>query len=203
MDSADGQVKLSIGGGPFVPFSLGSLGHLLLVDGVSGDDSAATVDNGVPFKTMQAAVNAAVADNATSGPRTGYSIFPAPFQQFDETLTIDVSAALHLSIIAQGGWMLGDFPAPAWRPVGGVGRDLVLVGDASPVDGIRPSLSIQTAAWASWNATSHEAYSGPRISGKIDATAVVGGNLEFAFEGEIFGEGSAVAADFGTLIVSS
>jgi hypothetical protein len=202
-DTVDKQVKISKDGGPYLALSTGSLSHLVFVDAVQGDDSAGGIDNGVPYATMQAAVNAIVADNATAGPRTGYTIIPAPFQQFDETLTIDVSDALHLSIICQGGWMLGDFPNPAWRPVSGAGRDLVLTGDASAVDGIRPSLSIQTAAWASWNATSHEAYSGPRISGKIDGTAITGGNLEFAFEGEIFGEGSAVAVDFGASVIVS
>lgn len=205
LDTADGRLKLSIDGTAFVPVSLGSpLSHLILVDGVTGNDTDATIDNGIPFATMQAAVSAIVVDNAISPlGRKGYSIFPAPFQQFDEDLTIDVSNALHLSIIAQGGWMLGDFSAANWRPVTGVGRDLILTGSALPVDGIRPAISIQTAAWVGWNPTSNESFSGPRIAGRIDGTAMTGGNLEFAFEGEVFGEGHADAADFGTTIVSS
>jgi hypothetical protein len=128
-----------------------ALSGVVTVDSVNGNDSQGGIANGVPFRTMQAAVDAIVQDNATAGPRAGYTLTPAPWQQFDEDLSIDVSNALHLSLVADGGWMLGDFSAPIWRPV--AGRDLLLVGDASPVDGIRPSLSIQTAAWASWKSS--------------------------------------------------
>jgi hypothetical protein len=55
-----------------------------------------------------------------------------------------------------------------------------------------------------WNPTSHEAYSGARIAGSILVTGGgLAGNLEFAFEGEVFGEGNTNAVDFGTTITST
>jgi len=188
-----------------VPQAVTPLANVVFVDAVNGDDGAGGIGTGVPYQTMQAAVDAVVAANAVPPlGRKGFTIIPGAWQQFDEDLTIDVSNALHLVIQAQGGWMLGDFSAGTWRPPAGVGRNLTFTGSAVTVDGIRPSVVINSTAMTPWNPTSHEAYSGARIAGSILVTGGgLPGNLEFAFEGEVYGEGQANAVDFGTTITST
>ena len=177
--------------------------NLVLVDADNGDDTLGGIGTGAPFKTMQAAIDAIVIANAVAPlGRKGYTICPGPWQQFDEDLTIDLSNALHLVIAAQGAWMLGDFSAANWRPVTGVGRDITFTGSAAAVDGIRPSFSCATMPGTEWNPTSNQSYSGARISGGF-TSGNLAGNLEFSFEGEVFGEGVTDAINFGTTIISA
>lgn len=180
-----------------------TLPNIVLVDAVNGDDTLGGIGNGLPFKTMQAAINAIVVDNAIAPlGRKGYTLWPGPWQQFDEDLSVDVSNALHLVIAAQGGWMLGNFDQNNWRPAAGVGRDITFTGSAAAVGGIRPSFSCATVPGTEWNPTSNQSYSGARISGSF-LSGNLAGNLEFSFEGEIFGEGNADAINFGTTIISA
>lgn len=186
------------GGTAWGPVGGGPLSHLVLVDNVTGDDAAAGIGNGVPFATIQAAINAIVADNAV-GPidgKKGYLLRLAPWQMYDEDVFIDVSNALHLTMLVNGNG-LGQFLAADWDPT--TPRSLVLTGSPANVNGIRPGIFICSDAWSAWKPTTGQAYAGLRIGGDIDGTTMTAGNLEFAFEGEVWGN-----VDFGaTAIVSS
>jgi hypothetical protein len=186
-----------------VPFTTAS------VDGNRGDDARATLGSVIPYKTIQAAIDAVVAAHALIGPadsverfRSGYVIQIEPFTQYDEDLVIDVTNGLHLQITSTAGWMLGVFDATNWAPNPTSGRSITITGDSRPLAfDIRPSIIIGSLAdFAPYFATNHLAWYGPRISGQIKIDLVTGGqplsgHCEMVFNCEVFGNTFADCVD--------
>jgi hypothetical protein len=182
-----------------------------LLDSNRGDDTRATLGSAIPFRTMQAAVDAVVAAHALAGPvdsvlrfRTGYVIQVEPFTSYDEDIVIDVTNGLHLQITSTAGWMLGVFDAINWAPSPTSNRSITITGDSRALDGtidIRPSVVIGSLAdFAPYFATNHLAWYGPRIAGQIKIDLVTGGqplsgHCEFVFNCEVFGNTFAECVD--------
>jgi len=199
------------GATPAPPVTLIGITNLALLDAVKGDDATATVGGTIPFKTMQAAVNACKAAHDALGPvdsaarfRSGYVIEPAPFTQYDEDVTIDVTNGFHLQITGKSGWMLGVFDAVNWAPNAASNRSITITGDSrafdpNPID-IRPSVIIGSLDATPYFGTNHLAWYGPRIAGQIKIDLVTGGqplsgHCEFGLNCEIFGNTFADCVD--------
>ena len=108
------------------------------LDAVNGNDATAAVGNGLPFKSMQAAITACKAAHDAiygtlppepptvvlqpppSNARQGYVIDVAPYTAYDEDVVINVAGAFHLMITGEAGWDLGLFDGTAtnWQPKG-------------------------------------------------------------------------------------
>jgi hypothetical protein len=196
---------MSIGRGGLVvssPSALSSVGttNLALLDSILGNDATATVGGIIPFKTMQAAVNACKAAHDALGPvdsplrfRSGYVIEPAPFTQYDEEVVIDVTNGFHLQITGKSGWMLGVFDGVNWAPNPLSNRRIWITGDSRALaDDIRPSVIIGSLDTTPYFGTNHLGWYGPRISGQIKIDLVSGGqplagHCEIGLNCEIFG----------------
>lgn len=191
IDSSTGQVYQNMDGASAYQQSVtGGLygATTTYLDAVNGNDATGGVGTGKPFKTMQAAVDAIVAAFAlAANPRNGYVLQVAPFTQYDEDVTIDVTGGLHLTITSTGSFMIGAFDGATWTPT--TTRNLILTGDASAVSGIRPGIVIAPMVGQVPLLTTHMAYFGPRISGQINFDGITGGNLEFAIQAEVYGNG--------------
>jgi len=163
------------------------------LDAVLGNDATATVGGTIPFKTMQAAVNACkAAHDALYGTlpseppavalppppmnaRQGFVIDVAPYTSYDEDVTINVSGAFHLMITGEAGWELGVFDGTVtnWQPAAASTRSITITGNpyvntaGAPNLDIRPSVIITSKARAPWHGTNHLAWWGPRIAGRV------------------------------------
>lgn len=159
------------GGAGWTEGSTEELSGTVLVDAVKGNDATGGIGNGLPYKTMQAAVDAVVADNAAGGaPWNGYVLLVAPFTEYDEDVTIDVSNQLHLIITSTGHFMIGSFGQGAntqWGPNNA--RNINFVGSsAAGANSVRPTVVIQSMNALPYDPTTNEAYaSGCRVSGKL------------------------------------
>ncbi|TAL40469.1 MAG: hypothetical protein EPN91_13140 [Salinibacterium sp.] len=195
------------------PAALASIAAILNVgmantaylDDVYGNDSKASVGSPVPFKTFQAAVNALRTAYLALGTRkAGMVLVVAPFTEYDENVTIDVSDGFKLLVTSDGGYNIGKFDAASvWGP--SVRRDLIIIGDAGNggATDIRPGIMFGTRATRPAHVTTHQAYYGPRISGQINFDGLTAGNLEFTFEGEVYGMGGIEgASNIGNQILS-
>jgi len=178
------------------------------LDSVLGNDATAAVGSDIPYKTLQAAVNACKAAHDALGPvdsaarfRSGYVIDPAPFTQYDEDVTIDVTNGFHLQITGRGGWMLGVFDAVNWAPNAVSNRSITITGDSRALtEDIRPSVIIGSLDSTPYFGTNHLAWYGPRIAGQIKIDLVTGGqplsgHCEFGLNCEIFGNTFAECVD--------
>lgn len=179
--------------------------NVAYLDQIMGNDNKAAVGSPVPFKTFQAAVDALRAAFLAAGTRkAGMVLVVAPFTEYDEDVTIDVSGGFHLLVTSDGGYNIGKFDAAAvWGPT--VRRDLIIIGDASNggATDIRPGVIFGTRATRPAHVTTHQAWFGPRISGQINFDGLTAGNLEFSFEGEVYGMGGiAGASNAGNQILS-
>lgn len=177
---------------PSTSFASGT-SNVALLDALKGDDALAAIGNGIPFATMQAAINACVAANAVTygtlppsppsvvvppaprNARQGYVIDVAPYTSYDEDVVIDVSGGLHLMITGEAGWELGLFDGSVtnWQPAAASTRSIRITGNpfvntaGAPNLDIRPSVIITSKARAPWHGTNHLAWWGPRIAGRI------------------------------------
>jgi hypothetical protein len=189
----------------------GGQSNVAKLDAVLGDDAAAAVGNGIPFQTMQAAVNACKVAHDALGPpgsaarfRSGYTIDVAPWTSYDEDITIDVTDGFHLQITGKAGWMLGVFDAVNWAPNAGSNRSITITGDSQ--DGgagidVRPSVVIGSLTdFSPYFGTNHLAWYGPRIAGQLKIDLVTGGqplsgHCEIVLNCEIFGNTFAECID--------
>jgi hypothetical protein len=193
------------GGGGVVGVS-----NVAKLDAIKGDDATAAVGNGIPFRTMQAAVNACKAAHDALGPpdsparfRSGYVIDPAPFTSYDEDVVIDVTNGFHLQITGQSGWMLGVFDDVNWTPNPASNRSITITGDSralAPAIDIRPSVIIGSLDATPYFGTNHLAWYGPRIAGQIKIDLVTGGqplsgHCELGLNCELFGNTFASVVD--------
>jgi hypothetical protein len=182
--------------------------NVALLDAVLGNDATATVSGSIPFKTMQAAVNACKAAHDALGPvdsaarfRSGYVIDPAPFTIYDEDVVIDVTNGFHLQITGRGGWMLGVFDAANWAPNVASNRSITITGDSRALaEDIRPSVIIGSLDATPYLGTNHLAWYGPRIAGQLKIDLVTGGqplsgHCEIGLNCEIFGNTFAECVD--------
>jgi hypothetical protein len=182
--------------------------NVALLDAVLGDDATATVGGAVPFKTMQAAVDACKAAHDALGPldsvarfRSGFVIQPAPFTQYDEDVVVDVTNGFHLQIAGVAGWMLGVFDAANWAPDPASNRSITITGDSRALAfDIRPSVIIGSLDATPYLGTNHLAWWGPRIAGQIKIDLVTGGqplsgHCEFGLNCEVFGNTFAECID--------
>lgn len=185
---------LGVGGG-----GVGLVANTAYLDAVNGLDATGQVGTTLAYKTFQAAVNALRAAFlvASAGTRqAGMVLIVAPFTQYDEDVTIDVSDGLHLLVTSSAGYMIGKFDgASTWSPTNR--RDLKIIGstDNGGAQDVRPGVMFGTSAPRPAHVTTHQGYYGPRISGQISFDGITtGGNLEFTFEGEVFGFGGIAGA---------
>ncbi|MGI0149769.1 MAG: hypothetical protein ACREDF_09605 [Thermoplasmata archaeon] len=179
-----------------------------IVDPDNGNDATGAFgDLTLPFQTIQAALDAiptpAIGDGAAS--RNVWTIIVAP-NDYDENLSVDVTRK-RIILTSWGPWGLGTFNGADWAP-SGVRRNITLsTTDATINDGIRNGFSIQPMFPAGEGLTTHQAYlTRPRISGKIDVSAVTGPSLELTLSCEVFGTDGASTGDSlvgGAAIVQS
>lgn len=179
-----------------------------IVDPVNGNDATGTFGNlERAFMTIQAALNAiptpAIGDNAAS--RNVWTIIIAP-ATYDQDLAVDITRK-RIILTSWGPWNLGTFDSADWAP-SGVRRNITLsTTDGTINDGIRNSFSVQPMFPAGEGLTTHQSYfTRPRISGKIDVSAVAGPSLELTLSCEVFGTTGGSGGDSlvgGTAIVQS
>lgn len=182
--------------------------QVTIVDPPHGNDATGAFGNlALPFATIQAAINAvptpAIGDSVAS--RTVWTIIIAP-GTYDEELAVDITRK-RIILASWGPWNLGMFDSVDWAP-SGVRRNITLsTTDGTINDGIRNGFSIQPMFPAGEGLTTHQAYlTRPRISGKIDCSAVAGPSFEFTVSAEVFGTTGGAAGDSlvgGSSIVQS
>jgi len=171
------------------------------VDLEKGDDAAAAIGTLVPFKTIQAFLDAVPAGDDAAGARNVFTAQISP-GDYDEDLAVDISRR-RIVLTGPGSWNLGAFAGADWAP-SGPPRNIVVTGAAANIDGIRPGLVIASNLPVTEAMTTHESYlTKPRISGLIDLTGAAGiGSIELGLSCEIFGDGG-VSIDAGLAIVQS
>jgi hypothetical protein len=164
-----------------------------IVDPVNGNDALGQFGRlDRPFKTIQAALNAvpAAVDAATA--KQVFVIYISP-ADYDEDLAIDLGGK-RIVLASLGPWGLGKFDAVDWGPTL-PRRNIIITGSGAATNGIRPGFAIMGPPFGE-GLTTHEAYlARPRISGKIDLSAMVGGSIELLLACEVFGTNGGPTGD--------
>jgi len=174
-----------------------------MVDSVNGNDATGQFGRlDKPYKTIQAALNAIPAATDAVSSKRVFVVYISP-ADYDEDLTIDM-AGKRIVLASLGPWGLGTFNAVDWGP-SGTRRNIMLTGFGAAINGIRPGFAIMGAPFGE-GLTTHESYlARPRISGKIDLTAMTG-LTELLLACEVFGTNSGPTGDSvvaGPVIIQS
>ena len=175
-----------------------------LIDLELGDDDTGAIGTPLPFRTIQAFLDAVPQGTDSESARNVHVGVVSP-GDYDEDLAVDISRR-RIVLTGPGPWGLGTFDGADWSP-SAPRRNIVVTGSDANIDGIRPGLAIGTWLPISESMTTHQSYlTKPRISGMVDLTGVGGiGSVELALMCEIFGDGGApnIAIDAGATIVQS
>jgi hypothetical protein len=160
------------------------------VDPVLGNNATGAF-GGLPFQTIQAAINAvpAAVSAATAHP---WTIVVAP-TSYDESLAITLTAR-RIVLTSWGPWNLGLFAGAGGTP--STTRNVVVAGSTAAVGGVSPGLVIQA-----FTPTTEQALNGARISGQINFAAMVGATaVELICQAEVFDTGATgESIDAGTV----
>lgn len=187
-----------------MPAGTSPFSNTALLDSVHGDDARAAVGNGTPFATAQKAIDACYAKflAAPASERRGYTIEVAPFTQYDEDWDITVTGGFHLLVTSSASYFIGDFNTSAlgiWAPSAANAKNINILGSIANVNGVRPGVVFSTSASQPWNPTTGQSFFGPRVSGRISFDGVtVDGNVEFTFQGEVWGQVTLTTATNST-----